>query len=70
MYFSKWLDAREGRAKQVAGKFGVSKSAVSQWKRGVPFGLMEQIRDHTEGQVSLEEMLQERASRRQAEAPQ
>ncbi len=60
MKFSTWLDAAKGRAKAAARHFNRSKAAISQWRTGVPMDLMLQVRDYTNQEVSLEEMLQER----------
>jgi DNA-binding transcriptional regulator YdaS (Cro superfamily) len=62
MNFDQWLDKEEGRASRVATHFGVSRSAVSQWrKNGVPTSNMKGVRDLSGGEVSLEEMLPEPA---------
>ena len=56
--FCEWLDSVEGRTNAVAAHFGVTKSAVSQWRgRGVPVDNMKAMRDFTGGQVTLEEMI-------------
>lgn len=48
MTFPDWLDAERGRLKSVADHFGVSPSAVSQWRtNGVPRNLMRDVRDLT-----------------------
>lgn len=60
MKLNEWLDAVEGRTNAVAAHFGVTKSAVSQWRgRGVPVDHMKALRDFTEGEVSLEELIPE-----------
>lgn len=58
MNFPTWLDADRGRLTAVAMHFGLSQSAVSQWRtKGVPPARMKAVRDFTGGAVSLDEML-------------
>jgi DNA-binding transcriptional regulator YdaS (Cro superfamily) len=58
MNFPSWLDADRGRLTAVAAHFGLSQSAVSQWRtNGVPPGRMKAVRDFTDGAVTLDEML-------------
>lgn len=58
MNFNDWLDAERGRASKVAEHFGVTLSAVSQWKtNGVPVEKMLDVHELSERQVSLEELL-------------
>jgi DNA-binding transcriptional regulator YdaS (Cro superfamily) len=60
MDFISWLDAEEGRGRltALASHFGLTQSAVSQWRvNGVPPGRMKAVRDFTGGVVTLEEML-------------
>lgn len=58
MKFTEWLDKEKGRAKAVALHFGVTDSAVSQWRdNGVPISKMEALSKFTGGKVSLKEML-------------
>ncbi len=53
-----WLDAERGRLSAMASHFQVTVSAVSQWRtKGVPIDRMRAVRDYTDGQVTLEEML-------------
>lgn len=53
-----WLDADRGRLKALAAHFGLTQSAVSQWRaNGVPVGRMRAVRDFTGGEVTLEDML-------------
>ena len=52
-----WLDAEKGRTKAVADHFGVSLSAVTQWREGVPRERMRGLFALTEGAVSYEDML-------------
>ena len=60
MKLNEWLDAVEGRTNAVAAHFGVTKSAVSQWRgRGVPVDNMKSLRDFTDGEVTLEELIPE-----------
>lgn len=57
MDFSTWLNQRPGRPAAVAAHFGVSKGAVSQWRKKVPLAKMRAIRDFTDGLVTVEEMV-------------
>lgn len=58
MTFSDWLDADRGRLTALAAQFGLTQSAVSQWRvNGVPRARMKAVRDFTDGAVSLDEML-------------
>lgn len=60
MDITTWLEAEAGRSVAMAAHFGVSKSAVSQWKsNGVPRALMKSVRDFTGGAVTLDEMVPE-----------
>ena len=57
-----WLEAEKGRATAMATHFGKTPAAISQWKtNGVPLDLMKAVRDFTSGQVTLEEMVPEKA---------
>ena len=57
MTLSDWLDAERGRLAATAAHFQLTQSAVSQWRTRVPTGRMKALRDFTNGDVSLEEML-------------
>lgn len=58
MDISSWLDGERGRLKALAAHFGLTQSAVSQWRAsGVPVGRMRAVRDFTAGAVTLEDML-------------
>lgn len=58
MQFHQWLDLEQGRTTATAEKFGVSVSAVSQWRHtGVPVRLWRLISEWTGGAVSVDEML-------------
>lgn len=58
MKLNEWLAAEIGRTKALADHFGLTPSAVSQWKdNGIPPRRMLAIRDFTDGAVSVEEML-------------
>jgi len=60
MDFITWLDKEDGRAAAIASHFGLTRSAVSQWRsNGVPVSKMKAIRDFTQGEVTLEEMVPE-----------
>lgn len=53
-----WLDADRGRLTALAAHFGLTQSAVSQWRsNGVPPQRMKAVREFTGGAVTLEEML-------------
>lgn len=55
-----WLDAERGRAKALADRLGVTKSAISQAADGivrVPPSWYAVVRDFTSGQVSIEDLL-------------
>jgi hypothetical protein len=61
MTFSEWIDEERGRVAQVAGRFGISMSAVTQWRtNGVPVERMVELRELTAERVSIEEMVTER----------
>lgn len=67
MHFAKWVESEPGRLAQLATKFGVTKSAVSQWKtNGVPLRLMKAVRDQSAGVVTLDDMVPGRGARRRA----
>jgi DNA-binding transcriptional regulator YdaS (Cro superfamily) len=58
MQFDQWLDAERGRLAATALRFGVSMSAVSQWRaNGVPLERMRDVVVFTRGEVTLEEMV-------------
>lgn len=58
MKLTTWLDADRGRLKALATHFGLTQSAVSQWrKNGVPPSRMKAVRDFTNCEVTLDEML-------------
>lgn len=57
MKFSDWLDAEKGRTKAVAEHFGVSLSAVTQWRDGVPRERMRDLHSLTAAEVGYEDML-------------
>ncbi len=67
MTFSEWIAAERGRLTLVAQRFGITKSAVSQWAaNGVPVDRLVDVRDLTDGAVSIEEMVAARAPRERA----
>lgn len=69
MRFADWLEEERGRLAFVADHFGVSQSAVGQWKNdGVPVDRMRAIRALSRDRVTLDEMLEEREARRAAKA--
>lgn len=58
MTLIEWLDADRGRLTAMASHFGLTQSAVSQWRtNGVPPARMKAVRDFTSGAVTLDEML-------------
>jgi DNA-binding transcriptional regulator YdaS (Cro superfamily) len=58
MNLNQWLDGEAGRTTKIASHFGRTKGAITQWRtNGVPVGLMKAVRDFTNGEVSLEEMV-------------
>jgi len=58
MTFTDWLKAETGRATALAAHFGVTASAVSQWRtNGVPPANMKAVREFTAGEVTLDDML-------------
>lgn len=58
MTLIEWFDAEGGRQATMAEHFGLTQSAVSQWRtNGVPPARMNAVRDFTGGAVSLEEMI-------------
>lgn len=64
MNITDWLEAEKGRSAALAAHFGKTPAAISQWKtNGVPLNLMKDVRDFTSGQVTLEEMVPEPATK-------
>jgi hypothetical protein len=58
MTLSEWLDAERGRPTLMAAHFNVSISAVTQWRtNGVPVDRMLDVRELTDGAISLDEMV-------------
>jgi hypothetical protein len=58
MTFIDWLDGERGRPTLVAAHFGVSISAITQWRtNGVPVDRMLEVRALSGGAVSLDEMV-------------
>lgn len=58
MKLTDWLDADRGRLTALAAHFGLTQSAVSQWRtNGVPTSRMKAVREFTAGAVSLDDML-------------
>lgn len=58
MTYTEWLAAKKGRAVELAKHLGVTESAVWHWKKdGVPAARMKAVRDFTQGEVSLEELV-------------
>ena len=60
MKLNKWLDQEPGRTKALAEHFGITLSAVSQWRtNGVPKNKMLEVELFTNGEVTVREMLQQ-----------
>jgi DNA-binding transcriptional regulator YdaS (Cro superfamily) len=58
MNLNTWLDEAPGRLTSMAAHFGVTQSAISQWRKaGVPLGRMRMVSDYTGGAVGLEDMV-------------
>jgi DNA-binding transcriptional regulator YdaS (Cro superfamily) len=58
MTFSEWLSKEGGRVKLVAERFGITPSAVTQWRtNGVPATRMLDVLVLTGGEVTAEELL-------------
>ncbi len=58
MDFPSWLDGDRGRLTALAAHFGLTQSAVSQWRtNGVPPARMKAVRDFSGGAVTLDDML-------------
>lgn len=58
MNLNEWLDKEAKRTKKLAEHLGRTASAVSQWRtNGVPVDLMKSVRNFTNGEVTLEEMI-------------
>ena len=69
MDLNTWLNEERGRMSAMAAHFGVTVSAVSQWRaNGVPIDRMKAVRDYTGGTVSLDEMIPEPAQPQRAAA--
>lgn len=71
--FSEWLDEVPGRALETARHFGVTESAVSQWRAMVPRERILPIHAYTKRKVSIRALVagekgQKRASRKTDEA--
>lgn len=67
MDLNTWLDDERGRMSAMAAHFGVTVSAVSQWRaNGVPIDRMKAVREYTGGAVSLDEMIPDPAQPQRA----
>jgi hypothetical protein len=56
-----WLSEEEGRATRLAAEFGVSRSAVSQWRSvGAPLRCFRRIVELTAGAVSVDDLLSDK----------
>jgi DNA-binding transcriptional regulator YdaS (Cro superfamily) len=68
MTLSDWLAEESGRMTLMAAHFSVNKTAVWSWKvHGVPASRMKAVRDFTQGQVTLEDMVPDAESVKNAE---
>ena len=69
MKLNKWLDIEVGRAAKLATHFRRTASAVSQWRtNGVPVDFIKSVRDFTGGEVTLEDMLPAKHSKKSRKA--
>lgn len=60
-----WLEAEQGRAARLAAHFGVTRSAVSQWRtNGAPAPYLRSISEFSDGAVTVEELLADIEQRR------
>lgn len=60
MNLANWLDAERGRSTRLAHHFGLTLPAITQWRaNGVPVNRMKAVRDFTNGEVTLDDMLPE-----------
>ena len=58
MKIKDWLEQEQGRAMALSRHFGLTPSAISQWKgNGVPRRLMRDVLAFTGGVVSLNDMV-------------
>lgn len=61
MKLNEWLNKEVGRSAKLAAHFNRTPGAISQWrKNGVPVNFMTSVRDFTDGEVTLEDMLPEK----------
>ena len=64
-----WIDAESGRLTAMAEHFGLTASAVSQWRaNGVPLWRMQSVSDYTGGAVAVESMVRDQIDLRFARA--
>ena len=67
MTLAQWLSEESGRTSAMALRFGITLSAVSQWRdNGVPVDRMADVSQITGGAVTIEDMVRERATRKVA----
>jgi DNA-binding transcriptional regulator YdaS (Cro superfamily) len=67
MKFDDWLDAERGRLTKLAEHFGVSPSAVSQWRvNGVPVDNIMAVHEFTDRQVTLQDLIVRPSARNDA----
>lgn len=60
-----WLEDGQGRAARLAAHFGVTRSAVSQWRvNGAPAPYLRAISEFSGGAVSVDELLADIEQRR------
>lgn len=58
MKLDDWLKAERGRLADLARHFGLTQSAVSQWRvDGVPLTRMRGVQSFTKGEVTLDDMV-------------
>ncbi len=64
MDLNTWLDAERGRATALAAHFDLSPAAITHWRTtGVPLDRFASVVRFTDGDVSLEELLEQRLVR-------
>lgn len=70
MNLKTWLNGERGRYSALAAHLAISAGRMSQIADGgVPNKYMEAVRDFTDGEVTLESMVRERAEKARRHAP-
>ena len=65
MDICEWLDQKNGRTSEIALHFGLTLGAISQWRDGVPWSRMKEVEEFTNGDVTVQEMIRQRFSKKQ-----